>query len=307
MAREIGDPTLISAALDAAQVPEWNAGRHRRAVELGRERLELIDANPSSPTLDVERSDALHMMVESLLQIGSFRDAAEFAAEAKQLDLHRGIAYSAWEREMLPAYYLGEWDLVLESASEFREEWSAADKPPLSAMAATLASAGAIHGYRGNEAAAKEWFEFGQQVAPDVEGQVDGIKIWRADVDIHHGRFSSAAADALKRRRFRASGGGPIYHPARAEAFARAGHPGTAEAIDLARRFVGENRYAKGLAQRAEGIYQGDRGLLAAALERFEEIECPYQAARSGWLVGGEERERARTTFERLGAVEPAD
>ena len=77
MARETGDPTLISAGLDAAQVPEWNAGRHRRAVELGRERLELIDANPSSPTLDVERSDALHMMVESLLQTGAFREAAD--------------------------------------------------------------------------------------------------------------------------------------------------------------------------------------------------------------------------------------
>ena len=120
MAREIGDPTLISGALDAAQVPGWNCGQHRRAVELGRERLELIDTNPASPTLDVERSDALHMMVESLLQTGAFREAAEFAADAKRLDLGRGIAYSAWER---------------------------GGEPPLAAMAAALASAGAIHGY----------------------------------------------------------------------------------------------------------------------------------------------------------------
>ncbi len=99
MAREIGDPTVIFGALDAAQVPAWNCGQHSRAVELGQERLELIETNPASPTLDVERSDALHMMVESLLQTGAFRKAAEFAADAKRLDLGRGIAYSAWERD----------------------------------------------------------------------------------------------------------------------------------------------------------------------------------------------------------------
>ena len=305
MAREVGDPTLISGALDAAQVPEWNAGRHLRAVHLAEERLELIDANPSSPTLDVERSDALHMMVESLLQTGAFREAAEFAADAKHLDLNRGIAYSAWEREMLPAFYLGEWDAVLESVSQFRVEWAAAGQPPLAAMAASVATAGAIHGCRGDESAAEEWFAFGEQVAPDISGQVHGIAIWRADVDLHHGR-GSAAAERLSETATSSFWWRTIYHSARAEAFARAGHPETAEAIDLARGFVGDNRYAKGLLGRAEGVHRGDPVLLAAALEQFEQIECPYQAARTGWLIGGEARQRARAVFERLGAVEPA-
>ena len=305
MARETGDPTLISAGLDAAQVPEWNAGRHQQAVQLAQERLELIDANPSSPTLDVERSDALHMMVESLLQTGAFREAAEFAADAKRLDLNRGIAYSAWEREMLPAFYLGEWDTVLESVSQFREEWTAAGQPPLAAMAAALASAGAIHGYRGDESAAEEWFAFGEQVAPDISGQVHGITIWRADVDLHHGR-SSAATERLCDTATSSFWWRTIYHSARAEAFARAGRRETAGAIDLASGFVGDNRYAQGLLKRAEGIHRDDPGMLRASLEQFEETECPYQAARSGWLLGGEERERARATFEGLGAVEPA-
>ena len=305
MARETGDPTLISGALDAAQVPEWNAGRHGRAVDLGRERLELIEANPSSPTLDVERSDALHMMVESLLQTGSFREAASFAAEAKELDLHRGISYSAWEREMLPAFYIGEWDLVLESVAEFREEWVAAGKPPLAAMVAALASAGAIHGYRGNEAAAEEWFAFSEQVAPDIEGQIDGIRVWRADVDLHRGRASSAAA-TLEEPATKSFWWRTVFHPARAEAFARAAHPETEEAIALGREFIGENPYAQALLERAEGIHRGDEALLRASLQRFEEIDCPYQAARSGWLIGGEARERARVVFGRLGAVEPA-
>jgi class 3 adenylate cyclase len=39
----------------------------------------------------------------------------------------------------------------------------------------------------------------------------------------------------------------------------------------------------------------------------FEEIVCPYQAARSGWLLGGEAKEAAGRAFERLGATLPAD
>jgi class 3 adenylate cyclase len=304
MARRAGDPALISAALDAVQGPQWYSGQHSKAVDTARERLELIDANPSSPTLDVERSDALHMMVESLMQVGSFREAADFAAAARRLDTGKGIAYTAWEREMLPAFYLGEWDEVLETTVRFREEWIAAGKPPLAAMAAAVASAGAIHGYRGDERAAEEWFAFGEQVAPDISGQLPGITVWRADVDLHHGRLDAAAerlAGAAESFWWRAA-----FHGAKAEAFARAGSDTAGETIETARTFVGENRYAQGLMRRAEGIYHGDQELLGSALELFEEIECPYQAARSGWLIGGQARERARTTFEALGAVEPA-
>ncbi len=304
MARRVGDPVLISGALDAAQGPQWDAGHHGMAVEFSRERLELIDANPTSPTLDVERSDALHMMVESLLQTGAFREAANFAADAKRQDMGRGIAYSAWEREMLPAFYLGEWDLVLESSRRFREEWTAAGSPPLAAMAAALASAGAIYGYRGNPAAAEEWFEFGEQVAPDVSGQLPGITVWRADVDLHHGRLGQAserlrdAADSFWWR--------PVFYAARAEAFARAGSGSVTEAIELAERWVGENRYAIGLLQRARAVHEGDEALLRDAYRLFAEIECPLQTARTGWLIGGAAREEAVETFARLGAVLPA-
>lgn len=305
MARETGDPVLISAALDAAQVPEWNAGHHSRAVDLSHERLELIDSNPSSPTLDVERSDALHMMVESLLQTGAFREAAEFAAEATKLDLARGIAYSAWERRMLPAFYLGEWDEVLESVSHFREEWTAAGRPPLAAMAAALASAGAIHGYRGDEQAAEEWFAFGEQVAPDVAPQLPGITVLRAEVDIHHGRLGSAA-ERLSEPALESFWWRTIYHAVRAEALARAQSTSAADAIGLAERYVGENRYAIGLLQRARGVHEGDGALLRDTHRLFIEIECPLQAARTGWLIGGAAREEAAKTFAQLGAVLPS-
>jgi ribosome modulation factor len=58
---------------------------------------------------------------------------------------------------------------------------------------------------------------------------------------------------------------------------------------------------------RARGIAGRDEELLRESLALFERIECPYQAARSGWLVGGEAKEAAGRAFELLGATLPAD
>ena len=97
----------------------------------------------------MERSDALHMMIESLLQTGDFHEAESYAREARDLDLSRGIVYSAWQRGLLPAFFLGRWDEALEMARQVREAWVAAERPPLGAFATSIACAGAIQGLRG--------------------------------------------------------------------------------------------------------------------------------------------------------------
>jgi hypothetical protein len=185
------------------------------------------------------------MMIESLLQVGDFHGAESYAGEARELDLSRGIVYSAWQRGLLPAFFLGHWDEALEMVQRVREAWMAAERPPLGAFATSIASAGAILGFRG-----------------DLAG--------------------------------------------RAEAFAAAGHDEADEAIAVSEENIGEHRYALGILQRAKSIRSGDPAPLRASLEIFSELDCPYQSARSGWLLGGEGRQRARETFERLGATVPA-
>jgi hypothetical protein len=58
---------------------------------------------------------------------------------------------------------------------------------------------------------------------------------------------------------------------------------------------------------RAKGLHASDDSLIRESKELFEQIGCPFQAARSAWLLGGAEREQAKETFERLGATQPAD
>jgi hypothetical protein len=62
-----------------------------------------------------------------------------------------------------------------------------------------------------------------------------------------------------------------------------------------------------GILLRAKGIRSGDEAKLRESLELLTELDCPYQSARTGWLLGAEEREEAKRTFESLGATLPAD
>ena len=89
LARQTDDLAVLQSALDAVTASDWQQGRHRAAVEHTRERLELLSDAPRTATLDVERSDALHMMIESLLQTGNFHEAESYAGGPHRLAARR--------------------------------------------------------------------------------------------------------------------------------------------------------------------------------------------------------------------------
>jgi class 3 adenylate cyclase/tetratricopeptide (TPR) repeat protein len=303
LAREAGDLAVLQSALDAVTASDWQQGRHRAAVEHTRERLELLRDAPRTATLDVERSDALHMMIECLLQTGDFHEAERYAREARDLDLSRGIIYSAWQRGLLPAFFLGQWDKALDMATHVREAWVAAERPPLGAFATSIASAGAIMGLRGEDGW-NEWFGIADELGEGALGNKAGVIVMRADVELHQGEVECAAdrfVSEISTTWFRSP-----YLAGRAEAYARLGRPEADDAIRAAEENIGEHRYGLGILLRAKGIRADDEATIRKSLELFKELDCPYQSARTGWLLGGEEREEAKRTFESLGATLPA-
>jgi class 3 adenylate cyclase/tetratricopeptide (TPR) repeat protein len=307
MARDAGDAAVLSAALDAASASAWHAGGYREAVGHNRERLEVLDRVPrGEPATEVERSDALHMMVESLVQVGDYREALAYAARARDLDLNRGIVYSGWSRAMLPSFFLGEWDEVLTMGRRVREALTAMGRPPSSFMAGAIATAGAVMGLRGEEDASEDWMSFATEIG-GKGGQVLGIVTFRADVALHQGRPAEAVETLERGSAASLFWWRPHYLATRAEALVQAGRRGAESAIDEARARIGDNPFARAIAIRAAGMREGDEAKLRAALAIFEEVECPYQAARTGWLLGGEDRQGAERTFERLGATLPPD
>jgi class 3 adenylate cyclase len=306
LARETGDPALLSNALDAVASLEWHEGRFRAAEALTRERAELLD-RVSEPTheIEFERADALHMMIENLIQTGALRESMDHARRAREADLARGIAHSGWARILMPGFLVGDWDEVLESARTAREAWRAIGRPPAPSQATDFAAAGAIHGYRGEERDAEEWFEFGQGLTTSGK-QRPAIASLRAEVMLHLGRADDAA-DLLPPPSVAWSWWGPPERAIRAEALVRSGREGAWEALAEAEAASHEHPYGRGIALRARALSTGDDGPLRDSLALLREIECPHQAARSGWLLGGEDRADAARTFERLGVAPPAD
>jgi predicted ATPase/class 3 adenylate cyclase len=304
LARRTDDIRLVSSALDANAAFEWFAHRYESSLRHTRERTELLRAAPRSAALEIERSDASHMIIETLLQTGDFEAAAGWAKEAREADLSHGVAYSAWSRGLYPTFFLGRWDETLEMAIKFREAWLAEERPPIAALASALATAGAIHGYRGNEREAAEWFGVAEGIAQH-RGQRGGVHLLQADAAAHHGRYETAAEYVSD-----PEGGfwwNTVYLATRAEVLVLAGRFDATAAVEEAERHVGEQPYARAITLRARGQHTAHRELIERARAIFAELGCPYQEARTSWLLGGAERDRAAETFERLGALVPAE
>jgi hypothetical protein len=150
-----------------------------------------------------------------------------------------------------------------------------------------------------------DWFEIADELSQGALGNKAGVVAMRADIELHQGEVQCAAdrfEAHISSTWFRSP-----YFAARAEAYVRLGREDADDAILTAEEGIGEHRYAMGILLRAKGIRFGDDAMLRQSLDLLKELECPYQSARTGWLLGGEEREEAKRTFESLGATLPAD
>ena len=128
----------------------------------------------------------------------------------------------------------------------------------------------------------------------------------RADIELHQGEVQCAADRFVVRDLHDLV---PLSIPRRRapRRYARLGRKDADDAIRRPRTGIGEHRYAIGILLRAKGIRSGDEGTLRESLDLFKQLDCPYQSARTGWLLGGEVRDEAKRTFESLGVTLPAD
>jgi class 3 adenylate cyclase len=305
LARGTDDRQLLQNALDAATASDWLQGRQLDAVEHTRERLDLLEAAPRSHALDVEISDALHMMVLCLVQVGEFREALAYAKRGAEVDRSRGVEMAEYQRELLPSFFLGDWDRAIELGESARRAWNDAGRPPMGAFSTPAACTAAAYGYRGDNAAADDWMRHAHNLKGTDPEYRSGVQMFEIELELYRGEVADAAAiaaDPVARSHWASH-----YACSRAEAFVRAGRETAAEAIAWAESRIGQDRYAGGILLRAKGLHGSDEALLRESKARFEEMGCPFQAARTGWLLGGSEREEAAEIFRRLGAILPAN
>jgi len=309
MARKLGSVTILSSALDAATAVEWAHYRYQSALEMTRERSELLESGADGSTaLDVERMDALHMMIESMVQTGDFREAKEHAKLARDADLSRGVVYSAWGRSLMPSYFLGEWDETLEMAMKVREAWAADNGPPVAVLSSALAAAGAILEFRGEATKARDWWNFSEGILPKIEGQSqrDGLLMLQAQALLHRGQIDQAL-EAVRDLPEKWSWWGGHFATTRLEILAVTADPEYEAARPVSEQMAGDSRYLQAILMRAGGLHDGDDELIRRSATTLEKCGARYQAARSRWLLGGPEGEAALEVFAELRAVAPSE
>ena len=308
MARKLGSVTTLSSAFDAVTAVEWAHYRFQSALDMTRERFELLEnATGGSTAIEVELMDALHMMIESMLQTGDFREAKEFANKARDADLSRGVVYSAWGRGLMPSYFLGEWDATLEMAMKVREAWAADNGPPVAVLASALATAAAILEFRAEQTRAGDWWDFAEGILPKIEGQTqrDGLRMLQAQALLHRGQVDEAL-EAVRRLPEKWSWWGGHFAATRLEVLGVIASPEYQEARPMAQHMAGDSRYLQAILMRADGIHDGDDEQIRKSAAVLDDCGARYQAARSRWLLEGPEHEAALAVFEALRAVPPA-
>ena len=272
-------------------------------LQIPLERLDLLESAPRSHALDVEISDALHMMVLCLVQVGEFREALTYAKQGAEVDRNRGVEMAEYQRELMPNFLLGRPGHRVRQ--ERPESMGGVGQPPMGAFATPAACTAAAYGYRGAGAAAEDWMSHAYSLSSRDLEQRCGVVMFGIDLELHRGRFDEAVA--LGSESVTGSEWTAMYACSRAEAFVRAGSNDAIEAIAWAEPRVGHDRYASAILLRAKGLHASDEALLRESKQLFEQMECPFQAARTGWLIGGADRRQAQETFESLGAILPAN
>jgi class 3 adenylate cyclase len=120
-ARAIGQPELISVALDAAGAVETGRDRMRRVLELARERHEFEDRLSTS-----ERADAwiVHAWSETILgELDSATESADRARAGLAAGQASSFVLGATSWRVMALHALGRWDEALSEAVRAERAW----------------------------------------------------------------------------------------------------------------------------------------------------------------------------------------
>ncbi len=278
LARELGDPVLVSAGLDALSAA---AGDARAAYRIASERwakLPLLDrGNPSSAA---EILDVFHSRWLSTLAVGDLRGALETAQAVARDDLLGLHPYRAVSK-LVPALVLtGSFAEALELAPEMYAAWQRSGAPVATWMAPALAAVSFVYGVRGEDAAYDEWMARATSATGDNpllgQTQASFLAFVEARVALHRGHDVKPRLTAGWFEMYAVAVG--------AELAVATGAPADLEAASAAGE---QNDWAAACLTRARARLTGDEVLMRAAAKQFERLGARFEHTCTLDLLAG--------------------
>jgi predicted ATPase/DNA-binding CsgD family transcriptional regulator len=307
LARQLDDPLAECAALDALTGAQHLAGESFAAAATARRRVDLLSSVPVTPASAYELVDTLLMATETSIGVGDLHAARRWGTQMRDLPLLAEVGHLATSRLLVAEALAGDVDHTIADSDRFLDSWTYAGRPRAASLGSTAAAVAMIHGLRGDDGARAEWLAVVDEL---------GVPPWRkagygptfdAIVQLHRGQ----ATLALERLAAEPDEPAPSkwitwiwlhwYVALRAEAAVLAADPHARTQLAAASAVVAGNPIATAVVRRAEALLGHDREQLLATAPAFDAAGCPYQAARTLILAGGEETELGATALTDLG------
>ncbi len=318
-ARVADDPVLISGVLDAVLSVAAIGGASRRAFQLSRERLELLERLPRhEPRAGPEILDTFQMAAKHALMAGALPDALATAELGRGDPIGGAEPHINTSRLVVPLVLQGRFPEALDAAGEMRDSWERAGAPTARWMAPSAYAIVLLHGLRGDADSARRWAAFARQVL-GTDDLATSRNLMRfvtfvdARVAMHAGRVE--AASALAREAVGEPGSwyvGPRWDydgyvwALVAELAVLAGAPDAAARLADAAPAGEQNDWAAACLARAHGRLHDDRSALEHSVAGWEKINARYERACTLLLLDDRAAE-GRAELAALDCPLPAD
>jgi hypothetical protein len=278
---ELGDPTLISSALDAAAAAAAHDGHFKESSRYSLERLQLLDRLPRhDPKVGGEIADIFHMASEAAVGAGELGAALASARNSYHDDTNQGLPQFAATHLLPPLVLRGEFDEAVEQAMVMRQGWERAGRPPAGWMSPAFFAAALVHGAARGRGRVRE-VDGARNVDRSGDGSTELQALFRTPRRVAPGtaRASTTSATAEGCDSYYDSRYAPYLEAVRMETAVVAGSDDAEEQLATAQRLAPENDFVAAQLLRAAGRLHHDETALKESVAGWEAIGARFERA----------------------------
>ncbi len=294
VADRLGDPVVISSALDAVAAALSEDNRFKEASQFTTKRLALLDRLPRhQPRTGGEVADIFHMATESALAAGELDDALSHARRSYYDSSSQGLPHFAANHLVIPLALQGDFDEAIEQAKVMREGWERAGRPAAGWMAPSFFATALVHGLRGNVEAYAEFWQLAMKIR--MRRTVNSFSLFvEPRVALHVGAFERARAAAAVDEQDMCGSFGPYARAISVEVAVVTGARDAEKRLAAAQFLSKENDFVAANLLRAAGRLHRDQAVLKESVAAWEAIGARFERACTLMLLPEFAEEGAR-------------